>query len=80
MRGACDSCDRDAELFELPGREDKNCADCDTDISTMVLLYEALKDANRMGMDEAELENEVIEVLLRYLERCGLDQHESSLT
>lgn len=80
MRGACDSCDRDAELFELPGREDKNCSDCDTDISTMVLLYEALKDANRMGMDEAELENEVIEVLLRYLERCGLDQHESSLT
>ena len=80
MRGACDSCDRDAELFELPGREDKNCSDCDTDISTMVLLYEALKDANRKGMDEAELENEVIEVLLRYLERCGLDQHESSLT
>jgi len=80
VRGACDSCDRDAELFELPGREDKNCSDCDTDISTMVLLYEALKDANRKGMDEAELENEVIEVLLRYLERCGLDQHESSLT
>ena len=80
MRGACDSCDRDAELFELPGREDKNCSDCDTDISTMVLLYEALKDANRMGMDEAELENEVIAVLLRYLERCGLDHHESSLT
>jgi len=80
VRGACDSCDRDAELFELPGREDKNCSDCDTDISTMVLLYEALKDANRKGMDEAELENEVIEVLLRYLDRCGLDQHESSLT
>jgi len=80
VRGACDSCDRDAELFELPGREDKNCADCDTDISTMVLLYEALKDANRLGMDEAELENEVIEVLLRYLDRCGLDQHESPLT
>jgi hypothetical protein len=79
VRGACDSCDRDAELFELPGREDRNCSDCDTDISTMVLLYEALKDATRLGMDAAGLENEVIEVLLRYLERCGLDSRESSL-
>jgi hypothetical protein len=79
VRGACDSCDRDAELFELPGREDRNCCECDADISTMVLLYEALKDAKRLGVDDAELENEVIEILLRYLERCGLDHHESSL-
>jgi hypothetical protein len=79
VRGACDSCDRDTELFELPGREDRNCSECDSDISTMVLLYEALKDAKRLGVDDAELENEVIEILLRYLERCGLDHHESSL-
>lgn len=77
MRGACDSCDHDAELFELPGREDKNCAECDSDISTMILLYEALKDAVRLGLDAAEIENEVLEVLLRYLERCRMDHEES---
>lgn len=79
MRGACDSCNRDAELFELPGREDKNCFECDADISTMVLLYEALKDAKRLGLDASELENEVIEILLRYMDRCGLDHREPSL-
>lgn len=77
MRGACDSCDRDAELFELPGREDKNCADCDSDISTMILLYEALNDTERLGMDVADLESEVIEILLRYLARCGMDHFEA---
>lgn len=45
----------------------------------MVLLYEALKDAKRLGIDSPELENEVIEILLRYLQRCGLDHRESSL-
>jgi hypothetical protein len=45
----------------------------------MVLLYEALKDAKRLGLDSAELENEVIEILLRYLDRCGLDHHGSFL-
>ncbi len=45
MTGTCDSCDRVAELFELPGREDKNCSECDSDISTMIVLYEALNDA-----------------------------------
>jgi hypothetical protein len=78
MRGACDSCDRDAELFALPGREDKNCSECDSDISTMVLLYEALNDAERRGLDAAELEDEVLQTLHRYLQRCGMDHHERS--
>ena len=73
MTGKCDSCDRVAELFALPGRQDKNCSKCDSDISTMVILYEALNDAERRAKDVAELETEVIEILLRYLERCGLD-------
>jgi hypothetical protein len=77
VRGACDSCDRDAELFELPGRKDKNCSECDSDISAMILLYEALNDAERLGMDAAELESEVIEILLRYLERCRMDHLET---
>lgn len=77
MRGACDSCDRDAELFQLPGREDKNCAECDSDISSMVLLYEALNDAQRQGLNASELEEEVLEILLRYLGRCRMDQPEA---
>jgi len=62
-----------ADLFELPGRADKNCSECDSDISTMIVLYEAIKDAESLGMDGAELESEVIQILLRYLERCGWD-------
>ncbi len=73
MTGTCDSCDRVAELFELPGREDKNCSQCDSDLSTMILLYEALSEAERLGIEARELETEVIEVLLGYLERCGMD-------
>jgi len=73
MTGTCDSCDRVAELFELPGREDKNCSECDSDISTMIVLYEALNDAERVGTDAGELESEVIEILRGYLQRCGMD-------
>lgn len=77
MRGTCDSCDRVSELFQLPGREDNNCSECDSDLSTMILLYEALNDAQRLGMDAGELESEVIEILLRFLERCSLDHRET---
>ena len=73
MTGTCDSCNRVAELFELPGREDRNCSECDSDLSTMIVLYEALSDAERLGIDAPELESEVIEILLGYLERCGMD-------
>ena len=78
MRGSCDSCDRVAELFELPGRQDKNCSECDSDLSTMILLYEALNEAERIGMDGSELENEVIEILHRFLERCRMDHSEAA--
>jgi hypothetical protein len=66
VRGSCDSCDRDAELFELLGREDRNCSECDSDLSAMIVLYETLNDAERLGMDGSELQNEVIEILHRY--------------
>jgi len=78
VRGTCDSCDRVAELFELPGRQDKNCSECDSDLSTMILLYEALNEAERIGMDGSELENEVIEILHRFLERCRMDHSEAA--
>jgi hypothetical protein len=78
VRGSCDSCDRVAELFELPGRQDKNCSECDSDLSTMILLYEALNEAERIGMDGTELENEVIEILHRFLERCRMDHSEAA--
>jgi hypothetical protein len=78
VRGSCDSCDRVAELFELPGRQDKNCSECDSDLSTMILLYEALNEAERIGMDGSDLENEVIEILHRFLERCRMDHSEAA--
>jgi hypothetical protein len=77
VRGNCDSCYRVSELFQLPGREDNNCSECDSDISTMILLYEALNDAERLGMDIGELESDVTEILLRFLERCSLDYRET---
>ena len=73
MTGTCDSCDRVAELFELPGREDKNCSACDSDLSTMILLFEAINDAERLGIETGELECEVTEILFGFLERCGLE-------
>ena len=74
MIGVCDSCDREAELFQLPGRKDKNCSECDSDIVTMVLIYDALNDAERRGADSLKLEDKVLEALLRFLERCGMGQ------
>jgi hypothetical protein len=43
----------------------------------MVLLYEVLNDAERRGLEVNELESEVIEILLRFLERCSLDYRET---
>ena len=71
--GVCDSCNRFAELHRLPGREDRNCGECDSDISTMIVLYDALKDAAWTGTDASQIENEVTEILARYSQRCGLD-------
>jgi hypothetical protein len=71
--GICDSCHQISELLQLPGREDKNCFQCDSDICTMVLLYEAINDAERRGLDTERLEYEATEILLRFLDRCGLD-------
>lgn len=72
MTGVCDSCDCVAEVFALPGREDRNCSQCDADLATLILLYGEMNDAERDGTDIAELEAEITPVMLRYLERCGL--------
>jgi hypothetical protein len=40
----------------------------------MVLIYEALNDAERQGVDSVRLQDEVLEALLRFLERCGMSQ------
>ena len=73
MIGTCDSCQQISELVQLPGHTDKNCFQCDSDICTMVLLYEAIIDAERRGLDTAQLEHEATEILPRFLDRCGLD-------
>ena len=76
MKGTCDSCDCVAELFELPGRNDKNCAQCDADLSTMIVLYETLHDNERKGTLAEEIEEEVADILIRYLARCGLQDED----
>jgi hypothetical protein len=39
----------------------------------MIVLFEALNDAERLGIEAGELEGEVTEILRGFLERCGLE-------
>jgi hypothetical protein len=34
------------KLFQLPGRSDRNCADCNADIATLISLYGRLEKAS----------------------------------
>jgi hypothetical protein len=58
--GPCDACSRLTELFQLPGRKDSNCAQCNADIATLVLLYGGLTIAQRGGENVAELPSQRI--------------------
>ena len=71
MRGRCDACDRPAELFELPGRSDRNCRECRDDIVTMLLLWDELRGAEREGRETTEIEAELAEVEDRLMKRSG---------
>ena len=69
MVGPCDACSRLTELFQLPGRKDSNCAECNADIATLVLLYGGLTIAQRGGENVAELEAKLVSALHRFLGR-----------
>jgi hypothetical protein len=74
MVGACDTCGCLIELFGLPGRKDSNCAQCSTDIATIVSQYRRLKIMEREGGHTADLEAELVPILRRL---CGRSRHGS---
>jgi len=39
----------------------------------MIVPFEALNDAWRLGIEAGELESEVTEIVRGFLERCGLE-------
>jgi hypothetical protein len=65
MFDRCESCDKFAELFELPGRRDRNCSHCTADIAAVLSLYSALKNAEREGHKTFVLEYKLAEVTRR---------------
>ena len=69
MTGECETCGRLSELFQLPGRKDNNCAECNADISILVLLYRRLVTAE--GDHSADLEAQLVPILHKFLERSG---------
>jgi hypothetical protein len=70
--GRCNTCGRLRELFQLPDRKDINCAKCNADISTLVLLYRRFEIEQRNGEHSADLEAQLVLVLERFLGRSGL--------
>lgn len=78
MVGPCDACGRLTELFELPGRKDSNCPECNTDIATLVLLYGGLTIAQRGAESTAELEATLALVLHRFLGRLEVASFRNS--
>ena len=52
-----------SEFLELPGHENRNRSHCDSELSTTIVFFEALNDAERLGIEAGELEGEVTEIL-----------------
>jgi hypothetical protein len=73
--GTCDTCGRLSELFQLPDRKDRNCAECNAHISTLIFLYREWQIADRDSEHSADLEDQLVSVLHRSLGRwlgaCG---------
>ena len=70
MTDRCDTCGRLAELYQLPDRRDNNCAECNADISTLVLLYRKLDVARPDSEHAADLEHRLVTILQRFLGRA----------
>ncbi len=71
MRGQCDACGHLKELFEFPGRKDRNCGECRDDIVRILLLWDAREEAKRKGWETAEIDAELAEVEDRLMKRSG---------
>jgi hypothetical protein len=66
----CDTCNRVSEVFQLPGRKDRNCNECSTDIAVVISLYPLMKNANYRPRS-VELEHQVKPIIERLLSRCN---------
>jgi hypothetical protein len=69
MFGLCESCDRAGEVFQLPGRTDRNCTECTADIAMLISLHSLMRQANWDGEITAELEVQAQPILHRLLTR-----------
>jgi hypothetical protein len=69
MFGLCESCDRAGEVFQLPGRTDRNCTECTADIAMLISLHGLMKQSSWDGEITAELEIQAQPILHRLLAR-----------
>jgi len=68
----CATCGRHVELFDLPGRKEKNCLECSADVATSLLLATEIDEANRLGEETGELVSEFVQLGRRLLARAQL--------
>jgi hypothetical protein len=66
----CGVCGRQAELVSLPGRSEKCCLDCSTDIATSILLTTEIHAATVWGQETGRLVAELAQLSKRLLERA----------
>ena len=67
----CETCDRVGEVFQLPGRKDRNCDQCSADIAVLTSLHTMMKHTDGQ-LRSAELEREAKRILERLLSRCTI--------
>jgi len=65
----CSVCGRSAELFELPGRNEKYCLECSADVATAILLTTEIDAATFAGRDAETLVAKFAQLSTRLLER-----------
>ena len=78
MIGLCDTCDRLAQVVELPGRRDRNCPECNEDIAKLTLLYPVLQQARLEPEATLRLEAEIKSTMERLFRRAQWLEWESS--
>jgi hypothetical protein len=75
MLGLCETCDRAGEVFELPGRKDRNCGACTADIAMLLSINVLMNQANAERESTALLEMEAKPILSRLLARRKPGRH-----
>jgi hypothetical protein len=82
MRGVCDTCEQVSELFGAYGRNDLNCSECYTAIETTLLLFQNLKEIERLGRDAGEVEAQLkdsVEGLMRRVRHAVKEASEATV-